>query len=157
MLAKYNDNLYFYTANKKEKNIITKNPKKADEDFKKEEDIFYKGVSEDELTDIFSVELCIDYNTGLPNTPLHWLVSVNEIKNDKVLLRFSEGILPGWNIEEKNVCIKYIDLNEIEGAKIVYRYKKRNAMTCVPPQRVENRISASEIIDEIEQYKVSNI
>lgn len=57
----------------------------------------------------------------------------------------------------KNVCTKYIAINEIEGAKIVYLYKKRNAAMCVPPQRVENRIPTSEIIDLFEQYKKTNI
>ena len=76
MFAKYNGTLYSCAVNKREKNIniITRNPKKADKDFKKEEDAFYKGVSEDELTDIFSVRLLVNFNTGLPNTPLHWLV-----------------------------------------------------------------------------------
>ena len=158
MLAKYNDILYSYIANKREKNIITRNPKKVDKDFKKEGNIFYKSIiSEDELSDIFSVGLLINFNTGLPNTPLHWLVAVDEIKDNKILLRFSKGILPGWDIEEKNVCIKYIDLNEIEDAKIVYLYKKRNGLVCIPPQRVENRIPKSEIIDIIEQYKRTKV
>lgn len=159
MFAKYNDNLYFYVANKRKKEIITRNPRKVNEDFRRDGNVFYKSVSENELIDIFNVELWVDFNTGLPNTPFHWQVGFDgrDYVNGKVLLRFSEGILPGWTTEEKNVCTKYIAINEIEGAKIVYLYKKRNAIACEPPQRVENIISISEIMDLFEQYKKSNV
>ncbi len=159
MFAKYNDNFYLYSANKREKVIITRKPEKADRDFKKEADSFYKYVSEDELTDVFSVKLLVDFNTSLPNVSPHWEVEFDDIDyvGGKILLRFSEGILPGWKTEEKNVCIKYIDINEVEDAKIMYLYKKRNAVVCIPPQRVENKILISEIANLCKQYKRSNV
>ena len=39
--------------------------------------------------------------------------------NEKIKLIFAEGILPGWPIEEKNVCSKYINIDQIQAAYII--------------------------------------
>lgn len=159
MFAKFNDTIYSYVANRRKKEIITRNLNKTNADFKRDGGVFYKAVSEEELTDIFNVEIWVNYNTGLPNTPFYWQVGIDGrgYADGKILLRFSEGILPGWNIEEKNVCIKYVDVNEIEKAKVVYVYKRKDNTTCLPSQKVEKEITVDEMLCIFEKYKKTNI
>ena len=159
MFAVYNGNTYIYVSNRRGKEIITRNPRKANIDFAKDDDVFYKKISDDELSEIFNIELWVKYSTGLPDTPFWWQVSFDgrAFVSGKVLLRFSEGFLPGWEIEENNVCVKYIDIDEITDAKVVYAYKKRNNTVYSNPRRFEESISKDEICAVFEKFKGNNI
>lgn len=159
MFAKFNDTIYSYVANRGKKEIITRNGNKTNADFKRDGEVFCKTVSEEELADIFNVEIWVKYNTGYPNTPFYWQVEIDGrgYADGKILLRFSEGILPGWDIEEKNVCIKYVDVKEIEKAKVVYVYKRKEYTTYLPPKKVEKEIIVDEMLCLLEKYKKANI
>lgn len=155
MFAKYKDNIYLYIKNRRMNKIITRSLQKINPEFKKDDDgVFYKAVSESELADVFNVEFWVSYNTGLPNTPLYWQVDLDEQDsvNGKILLRFSEGILPNWEIEEKNVCKKYVDVSELKEAKIIYVYKKRNNIIYSPPQKVEENIPIDKMLILFKKY-----
>ena len=49
-----------------------------------------------------------------------------EIKEDSVMLLFAEGILPGWKVEDKNVCSTYIKNDDIPQAWIIKESIKTN-------------------------------
>lgn len=44
--------------------------------------------------------------------------------DNKVKLRFAEGILPGWDIEERNVCTKEVHFNEISCTKVKFVFEQ---------------------------------
>lgn len=88
--------------------------------------IYYREITEDELSDIYDIKFEVCYDTGLDKVPVLWAVTIDSLVGEEVRLRFSEGILPGWEVEEKNVCTKLIEMNDITMAKAIYTYKKRD-------------------------------
>lgn len=126
MVAVYKGNKYKFVSNKRRKGIITRCVQKTDGSFLKENDTYYKSVDEKDLSDIYTVEFYVFFDTGLKDVSAWWKVTEADLSDDKVKLRFAEGILPGWNIEEKNVCTNEIDFNEISCAKVEFVFEKIN-------------------------------
>ena len=58
------------------------------------------------------------YDTHLDKVPKEWRINIGNsaIKEDSVYLLFAEGILPGWKVEDKNVCSTYIKNEDISQA-----------------------------------------
>ena len=110
MIAKYMGYEYAYISNRRSKEIVTSQKVKIDGSFNSEKGFYYKKVSEDDLTDIYNIEFCVTYKSGLKDVPITWILE-NEAKvivDNKIQLVFAEGILPGWDIVEKNVCSKFL-------------------------------------------------
>lgn len=139
---------YTYISNRRCKEIITTKKEKVKDDFTSGNGIYYKTVDEKDLTDIYSVEFWVKYKTEFEGVSNWWKLGSeqNVIENNKVQLIFAEGILPDWNIVDKNVCSTLIPLGEISAAKMVVSYKKRNGVD------LEERISEEKIIS-IEELK----
>lgn len=159
MLANYNGKTYLYVSNKRRTVIVTRQEYKTDGGFIKDGDLFFKHVREYELSDIFSVEIWVQYHTGLEHTPSFWQVDeeCGGIENDQVMLRFAEGILPGWEIEDKNVCKKYVDYSDISTCRLVMKYKKYAGEALVIPKIEEKYYPIKEAMDLYEQYWKSNL
>lgn len=159
MLANYNGKTYWYISSRRKKEIVTRTPDKAENDFKRDNDLFFKNISEEELIDIFDVEFWVEYDANLPNTPLMWKISNenSELENGKIMLRFAEGILPEWEIEEKNVCVKHIEVSEVRNAKVIYVYKKKDGKELDTPQKEEINLSLDELITLCKQYKRTSL
>lgn len=159
MLANYHDKTYRYIPGKGK--IITRLPYKAEKDFKRDGEalLFFKRVPEKELTDIFDVEFWVEYDTGLPNTPSMWQIKDgdNKLEDGTIRLRFAEGILPGWETEEKNVCVKHIDALEAKNTKVVYIYKKKDGEELDVPQREEMDVSLYGFIMLYRRYRRTNL
>ena len=150
MVAVYKGNKYKFVSNKRRKGIITRCVQKTDGSFLKENDTYYKSVDEKDLSDIYTVEFYVFFDTGLKDVSAWWKVTEADLMDDKVKLRFAEGILPGWNIEEKNVCTNEINFNEIPYAKVKFEFKKING-------KEENVIKEeikrwNEILQNISEY-----
>ena len=58
---------------------------------------------------------------------------------------FAEGILPNWNIVDKNVCSMLIPLDDISEAKMVITYKKRDGIVLNEKTNEERAISLEEL------------
>lgn len=101
MVAVYKGNKYKFVSNKRRKEIITRCVQKTGNTFLKENDIYYKPIDKKDLSDIYATEFYIFFDAGLKGVSSWWKVSEADLSDDKVKLRFAEGILPGWNIEEK--------------------------------------------------------
>lgn len=101
MVAVYKGNKYKFVSNKRRKEIITRCVQKTDNTFLKENDIYYKPIDKKDLSDIYATEFYIFFDAGLKGVSSWWKVSEADLSDDKVKLRFAEGILPDWNIEEK--------------------------------------------------------
>ena len=159
MFAKYKENIYILSSNSRKKEIITRIQEKADDDFTKDGSIFFKSISEDDLSDIFSVDIWINYDANLPNTPNKWSVDLSdsELDNNIILLRFTEGLLLGWEVEDKNVCTKRIHFAEITGAGITYKYSKKHFIDYDNPVIEEFSIPLNELIEYINMYRTNNI
>lgn len=161
MIAKYNRELYEIVRNGKKYEIITYQDNKASEGFIKDKDLYFKTVLDDDimLTDIFNVEFYVYYNTGLPSVQSEWRISLGgaSIKDEKVRLRFAEGYLPGWEVEEKGVCVKDIELEDILDSKIIYNYIKREGIKLESPYIEEKNISKEELKNMYVMYKKGNI
>lgn len=126
MVAIYKNNKYKFVSNKRRKGIITRCVQKTDGSFLKENDMYYKSVDEKDLSDIYMVEFYVFFDTGLKDVSSWWKITEADLSDNKIKLRFAEGILPGWNIEEKNVCTNKINFNEIPYAKVKLEFKKIN-------------------------------
>ena len=130
MIAKYNEKLYRYVANSRQRRIITSQSSKREEDFIKDDEIFYRNVAEEELTDIFDVKFYVGYDAKLPDTPTEWAIENSAIGmlGKKVRLLFTEGYLPDWKVTDKYVCEKCVSVSELSYGKTVYKYKKKDGV-----------------------------
>lgn len=102
--------------NKRDKcfELVTKKSENINNKFKKNNNIFYKKIKDlSVLDDIYDISLFVEYDTHLKNVSNLWKIPFTQeyLYNEKNKLIFAEGILPGWSIEEKNVCSKYINID----------------------------------------------
>ena len=132
MIAKYNQKIYRYVANSRKKCIITSLRSKKEDDFTKDDDIFYKDVEEEELTDIFDVKFFVGYDAQLPGTPTEWEIDSSAIgmSGRKVRLLFTQGYLPGWKVTDKYVCEKHVDVSNLSYGRVIYKFRKKDGVQC---------------------------
>lgn len=161
MIAKYNKELYEIVENGKNYEIITYQSNKAGDGFIKDRNLYFKLVLNDDimLTDVFSVEFVVGYNTEIPSVQREWKISLDEesVKAEKVKLRFAEGYLPGWEVEEKGVCVKEIDMRALMYSKMVYNYRKKNGKKCDMLCTEEKVLSIEELKKMYYLYRKGNI
>lgn len=155
MIAKYNGNYYYYVFNRRESNIITNHQDKVSDDFIFEDGVFYKKAAFDELEEVFNVKYIISYNAKVANVSSEWEItnSALDVQDNSVMLRYSNGIIPGWIIEEKNVCIKYVDIQDISNAREICIYKRKNNDTLEHPQTIEKNLDTSELISRMLKFR----
>ena len=95
---------------------------------------FYLSLSDlSEIDDLFEVQVYVVFDTGIDGIPSEWEIvpAFDTIKDGCIKLEYCGGIIPGWRSQEKVVCYKYIELDEIEKAWIVKtdeRTKERDRM-----------------------------
>ncbi len=159
MIARYNKRDYLYVANRRRKEIITTQLQKVDMSFVHEGDLYFKEITEEELSDIYDVEFWVSYKTNIPNTPERWKLSNEKatITKEGILLIFAEGILPGWDVVEKNVCSRRVDISEIFGARMVLVYKKKDGRICNERLIEERSIAVSELNEYFTRYSKSEL
>ena len=159
MIAKYNEKYYFYVCNKKISNIVTRKSYKADKDFTFDEGVYYRKVDPDELTDVFEVSYWVAYDTGIVNLPKEWEVgkTSRDINGDTILIRYSNGLIPNWKAEEKDVCVNYIKKSDITAAKIVKSYSKKDGVQQVLPLKEEENTDVDDFIEKWSEFKRDNL
>lgn len=126
MIAIYNGLKYKYLSSRRIKEIVTRCAMKTDNTFCEDGDIFYKEVEEEELSDIYITDFMVRYDIGYSRTPEWWKVTYNDLYENAIKIRFVEGILPNWDIEEKNVCTTLVPFQNIRETKIMYTYRKKD-------------------------------
>lgn len=159
MIARYNECDYLYVANRRRKEIVTTKSQKADASFVYEGNLYFKEVLEEDLSDIYSVEFWVSYKTNILHTPEQWKLSNEKsvITDAGVLLTFAEGILPGWDIVERNVCSHKVNISEISAVRIVLRYKKKDGKVCNGQVIEEKSIAVSELDEYLNRYNKFNL
>lgn len=148
MIAKYNGCYYRYVFNPKKKisNVVTKQENKAGTDFIYEDGFYFKSVAFEDLEEVFDIKYIVFYDAKIPQVSSEWEVITNDKKDDTILIRFSNGILPGWNTEENNVCTKRISFNDIHGAKEIRIYRRKNGQTLDTLFTEETRLNKEDFI-----------
>lgn len=161
MLIIYNSFLYRYIKNKNHIEIVTYDKNKVDKSFKLDDDIYYKDVLLDDpkIQDIFDVQFFLNWDSHLKDVDKRWeiLTDGEYMKGNHVLLRFVNGFLPGWTIEEQVVCSKYVDIDECEDFSVVYTYKVKNGKRLETPVVEEQKVSKEEFQKLVLQYRINNI
>ena len=161
MFIIYKDNLYDMSDKKTHFNIITRLKTKADGDFLSKHEIFYKEIPKDDkcIQDIFKVQFFLKWDSHLANVNEVWeiLTEYEYLKDNQVLLKFVNGILPGWTVEEQAVSSKYVDIDECEDFSVVYTYTVKDGNVLKEPLIVEQEVSKEEFQKLIHQYRIRNI
>ena len=156
MIAVYSGIEYKYISNRRTKEIITKQVTKTDGTFCKDKGIYYKFVDEADLTDIYSVEFFIFFDTHLEGVPKWWKVTNADLIGDRIKIRFASGILPNWDLEEKNVCTRLIDFEDISNAKVEYTFRKKDGKE-VQLLVKEEKMELVNLLKEIDEYSENNL
>ncbi len=147
MIAKYMDCEYTYISNKRNKEIITSQKEKIKDGFIYENGVYYKTVDENDLTDIYTVKFFVKYKTGFDKVSDWWELGdeLNVISDNQVKLVFAKGILPNWNVVDKNICSTLISLDNISKAKMVISYQKCKGVVLDKLVNKERIISLEEL------------
>ena len=154
MLAKYKDRFFSYSSSTSEQEITTQSDEKAYPEFEYEEDegIFYKSVSEEELSDIFDIHFYVEYDAHLKDTPLRWEVFPEDFEDNGVYLIFAEGFLPEWEIIDKFVCRKLVSFEELKNYEAVFEYRKKDGV-CKSIEERMTILSIEEMLKTLEAYR----
>lgn len=159
MFANYSNEKYIYIANRRTKEIVTHLSMKTDESFVYDKGIFYKKITDEELTDIYDVEFWVKYESGFNGVSAWWKLGNDKdsVIGNQVALIFSEGILPGWKIIEKNVCSNEVDISSLSETKIRIIYRKKDGKSYQTPMVQEQKIIVSELVNLYDKYCKDNI
>lgn len=159
MFAQYNGYCYGYISNIRNKEIITRQEYKTDSGFTKDGDLYVKNVQEIDLSDIYNVAIWVSYDTNIPNTPKEWrlICSKSTVSDEGALLIFAEGILPGWDVIDKNVCSKRVLLSDLLDAKVVYTYRKKDDTLFEQSVTEETIIDVTELAMYVDRYNQFNV
>ena len=159
MFAKYNGFCYGYISNRRNKEIITRQEQKTDSSFTKDGNLYIKNVQEEDLSDIYNVAIWVSYDANLPTTPKEWrlICSESTVSEQGALLIFAEGILPGWDVIDKNVCSKRVPLSDLLDAKVVHTYRKKDGTLFEQPVTEEMSIDITDLTTYLDRYNQFNV
>lgn len=161
MFMIYKNNLYHILDEKSHFVIITKHKTKADGDFLSTKESFYKEIPKDDkyIQDIFRVQFFLKWDSHLADVDNTWeiLAEHEYIKDNQVLLKFVNGILPGWDVEEQAVCSKYVDIDECEDFLVVYTYTVKDGDVLKKPMVLEQKVSKEDFEKLVLKYQIKNI
>lgn len=161
MFMIYKNNLYHTLDEKSHYVIITRQKTKADGDFLSTKKSFYKEIPKDDkyIQDIYKVQFFLKWDSHLDDIDNVWeiLAEHEHIKDNKVLLKFFNGILPGWEVEEHAVCSKYVDIDECEDFRAVYTYTVKDGNVLNEPMVLEQKVSKEDFQNLIFEHQIRNI
>ena len=160
MIAKYKDNNYRYINSGEGFEIITKRREKTDSTFEKYRDVFHKVVKEDDdISAIFKVSIWIYYDIGFPGEPNYWRVTKENdgIKDGKIKLIHDGKYLPGWDIVDKELCIKYIRYSEVTSCIIKFSYKKKNGIILNRTEEEKIELPIEKLSEKLDEYDERNL
>ena len=157
----YKNNLYHILDEKSHYVIITRQKSKTDADFLSTKESFYKEIPKDDkyIQDVYNVQFFLKWDSQLDDVDSMWeiLAEHEYIKDNKVLLKFVNGILPGWEVEEHAVCSKYVDIDECEDFKAIYTCTVKNGKVLTKPMVLEQKLSKDEFQDLVLEHQIKNI
>ena len=105
--------------------------------------IYLKFLERAELSDLYDVRFSAEYNTEIEDLRREWdIVGRGQIDSEhkRIVLVNYDGIPSGWNVLEKGVGSKCVDISEFSNFKIVYEYHIKDGVNCNPSLIEENVI-----------------
>ncbi len=162
MIARYNNRLYYYVLNSEKNisNIITEKKEKALDGFiEHRKGIYIKNVLLDDLTDVFDVSYRIIYPTEFSDISDEWEVcsDICDIDGKTVKILIGDGRFQDWKREDKYTWTKRIHSEEIDKAKIVKTYIRRNGVTLKSPEIVVEKTDGRTLVKMQLDYMRSNL
>ena len=81
MIARYNNMYYRISKGRAGHELLTRIKEKAQVGFQYDRPVFYKKVdlSDNNLSDVFNLDIWVHYDTGLPNVPVEWKIDIDTI------------------------------------------------------------------------------
>ena len=161
MFIIYKDTLYDLVEEKTHLIIITRNELKLNENFLKTKRSFYKNIllNDPNIQDIFNIQFFLKWDSHFEKVDTVWEIFTDKsyLNENQVLMRFANGLLPGWRAEEQTVCSRYVDINECEDFTIVYTYTVKDGIRLETPLKQEKKVSKEEFQKTVIQYRNENI
>lgn len=157
--ANYNGHTYLFHLNRRTKQyeIVTEQIDKTDSEFKNGKHCYYKEIplSDNDLTDIFDIDLWVKYDTGYEGCPTEWGVGLGgryTVENRKIPLWCADGYIPGWEVMGKYESRGFIDPEDIQAAWVLYQYQKKDGVLLDEPLVVREDISFEQLLELQRQY-----
>lgn len=159
MIVKYNNSEFKYAKilfMRDEYFIFTRKKNLVDKSFKfdDEKKWFYKQVDSKDLTDIYDYKFVVIYDTGLKIEKKEWVLGdvwFEMIEEDKVNIAMRSSIpYAGWEMVDRNIFAKWVNISELEGAKLRRYYSKKDGIEYDPPLIEERNID----VNELYEYKL---
>lgn len=148
MYLDYRNKTYKLVRDGDEWEIISNDVRSIMDGFRKDGNIYYKQINNQKLLNTrYDIEIHMIYRTNYELVSNVWKVKVTpDLYNlGKIKIVFAEGLLPGWNVEDKNVCYKYIDITEVEDIYFVKLDMNYNEIE-------KKRIDINQLKSIIEKY-----
>lgn len=149
--AVYNGKEYLYNENNKKKFISTYQKEKTDESFEKSKvsGLFYKEVSDDDLSEIYGYQFIAVYDSNISGVSREWNTVDQSlvIYNNRAQLSFYKKVdfISGWEISERYFYYKNLDFSELLSTRIRFKYEKKAGLICNPPIVQDKDIKPSEL------------
>ena len=161
MYIKYNNIVFRFLDKKEYYKIITRNKNKTTDEFYKNKDVYVKKIIETDINiqDIFNIQFFLKWDSHFEKVDTVWEIFTDKsyLNENQVLMRFANGLLPGWRAEEQTVCSRYVDINECEDFTIVYTYTVKDGIRLETPLKQEKKVSKEEFQKTVIQYRNENI
>ncbi len=161
MFIRYNSKIYRFLDKKEYYKIITTDNRKVTDEFYKNIDVYVKKILTEDtnIQDIFNVQFYLTWDSHLEKVDTRWEIFTEKsyMKDDQVLMRFANGLLPGWHAEEQTVCSRYVDINECEDFTVVYTYHVKDGKKLEKPLKEEVKLTKEEFQQMIIRYRSENI
>ena len=161
MYIKYNNIVFRFLDKKEYYKIITRNKNKTTDEFYKNKDVYVKKIIETDINiqDIFNIQFFLKWDSHFEKVDTVWEIFTDKsyLNENQVLMRFANGLLPGWRAEEQTVCSRYVDINECEDFTIVYTYTVKDGIRLETPLKQEKKVSKEEFQKTVIQFRNENI
>lgn len=154
MFAKYNQLLCKIIKTGKQYELISKNESAMNLGFEKEGQIYYKELKDlSEVDEVFELSLFAFYDTGLNKVSTEWKIELSKeyYRDEKFMLVFGEGFLPGWKVEDKSVCSTYVARCEVEKGWVVKNYIRKDGIENTETYKYE--VTTEQLISTIKEFR----
>ena len=157
----YNNILYELINYRGKYKITTYFKEKCDRSFDRTWDYYSKEYLETDtnIQDIFNIQFFLKWDSHFEKVDTVWEIFTDKsyLNENQVLMRFANGLLPGWRAEEQTVCSRYVDINECEDFTIVYTYTVKDGIRLETPLKQEKKVSKEEFQKTVIQFRNENI
>lgn len=151
---------YVYNGMEKAYFCVTHYSEKTDKDFQQKTSFYKKEVdmSDDCVKDIYDVKCYVYWNSKIEGISDRWEIPIlRPWMDDKVVRLQHEGLLSGWETDEKYLCSKYVELSAIEGYEIEFEYIVKDGVKLEKKEIIKKKVERQEFEEIFEKHLSENI